>query len=91
MMIFHQIYRSKYGVYMELTENQRRAVEYVDGPLLIVAGPGSGKTRVLTQKGIYLIEKKNFELAIKHCDKARELGYDIAPEILKEIEENRNK
>ena len=46
---------------MELTENQRMAVEYVAGPLLIVAGPGSGKTHVLTQKGIYLIEKKNFE------------------------------
>ena len=40
---------------------------------------------------IAYLEKKNYELAIKHGDKARELGYDIAPEILKEIEENRNK
>jgi len=35
---------------------------------------------------IAYLEKKNYELAIKHGDKARELGYDIAPEILKEID-----
>ncbi|RLB84131.1 MAG: hypothetical protein DRH24_05960 [Deltaproteobacteria bacterium] len=34
---------------------------------------------------IAYLEKKEFELARKHCDKALELGYDVAPEILKEI------
>jgi len=38
---------------------------------------------------IAYLEKENFELAAKHCDKAVELGYEVAPEILKEIEKHR--
>ena len=44
---------------MELTDIQKEAVEYTDGPLLIVAGPGAGKTRVLIEKIVYLIQEKN--------------------------------
>ncbi len=57
-----------------LNERQLEAVSYTDGPLLILAGAGSGKTRVLTYKIAYLIEQEIVKpwqiLAITFTNKA---------------------
>ena len=42
---------------MELNAQQKVAVEYLDGPLLVLAGPGTGKTQLLSSKVAYILEK----------------------------------
>ena len=43
-----------------LNKAQTQAVTYLDGPLLIVAGVGSGKTKVLTSRIAHIIKEKSF-------------------------------
>ena len=42
---------------MPLNARQKEAVEYLEGPLLVVAGPGTGKTQLLSSKVAYILEK----------------------------------
>ena len=42
---------------MNYSKSQQEAIRHKDGPMLVLAGPGSGKTAVITQRTIHLIEQ----------------------------------
>ncbi len=78
----------------DLNPAQREAVEAPDGPTLVVAGPGSGKTRVLTHRVAYLIGQREVRpyriMAVTFTNKAaremkERLHALLGPEILRQI------
>ncbi|PIW91720.1 MAG: hypothetical protein COZ91_00390, partial [Candidatus Nealsonbacteria bacterium CG_4_8_14_3_um_filter_39_7] len=70
----------------ELNKEQREAVVHGDGPLLIVAGAGTGKTKVITERIAYLIEAKKARpdeiLALTFTEKAAEEMEERADKLL---------
>lgn len=59
LALVYRLYSMENDFLKDLNPQQKKAVLHTDGPTIILAGAGSGKTRVLTYKVIYLINKKH--------------------------------
>ena len=70
---------------MQLNDAQKKAVEYLDGPLLVLAGPGTGKTQLLSQKVAYILQNTDTNPENILCMTFTESGASNMRERLKTI------
>ena len=70
---------------MDLNAKQKEAVEYLDGPLLVLAGPGTGKTQLLSQKVAYILEHTDTNPENILCMTFTETGVSNMRERLKSL------
>ena len=82
---------SKQNYLANLNKNQKEAVIDLDGPCLIVAGAGSGKTKVLTSRVVHIIKQKkawpNQILCVTFTNKAAKEMQNRIADLLKEKQE----
>lgn len=74
LMLKNFLMREFKAEYQKLNPNQKKAVDTLDGPVMVVAGPGTGKTQVLALRIVNILEKKKAEpnqiLALTFSDRA---------------------
>lgn len=71
---------------MELNSKQKEAVEYLEGPLLVLAGPGTGKTQLLSEKVAYILENTDTDPSNILCVTFTESGaYNMRERLKKTI------
>jgi len=70
---------------MPLNKKQQEAVEYLDGPLLVLAGPGTGKTQLLSKKVEYILQNTDTDPSMILCITYTEAGAENMKERLRSM------